>query len=124
MDFDDANEANHFEPPAWLGREVSDAAEYTNAGIAIGGVPDAHEEISNAGLNALLDNLEARHGGGAKPTLAARPAASQGTQHQTRPGSRTTGRPASAAGSAPELSDDETIRQLAASLAPLSAAPH
>ena len=120
--FDAASERSKFNPPAWFGREVSDAAEYGNSAIAIDGVPHGREEISNAALNALLDSLEGGAASRPKETVLARSAVPL-ARPNTRPPVTKTSWSASTLTPA-ELSDDETIRQLAASLAPLSAAPH
>jgi hypothetical protein len=57
--FASASEAEHFQPPAWVGVDVSGDPSFDKAAIALQGAPAVGEpEISNAALEALLDLLE------------------------------------------------------------------
>ena len=57
-----------FEPPAWLGPEVTRDAAWDKRSIAFRGAPEAPEiPLSNAALDALLSDLEARPNGAGRP---------------------------------------------------------
>ena len=57
--FGSEDEARQFQPPAWLGPEVSPDPAYQNRSIALEGVPPVVDvALSDAALNALLDGLE------------------------------------------------------------------
>jgi CYTH domain-containing protein len=63
VEFDDADEAQRFAPPAWFGPDVTADQSYDRRSIALEGMPQTSEvELSNAGLDALLDALEDRFG--------------------------------------------------------------
>ncbi len=40
VEFDDVEASDDFEPPTWFGREVTDDGRYTNASLALFGLPD------------------------------------------------------------------------------------
>jgi CYTH domain-containing protein len=57
--FDSADEGAAFAPPAWFGTEVTGDISYTNAQLALSGLPHVREvETSNAAVDALLDLLD------------------------------------------------------------------
>ena len=59
--FPSAREAEGFQPPGWVGAEVSSEAAYDKAAMALNGAPEVQEpEISNAALDAVLDLLQSR----------------------------------------------------------------
>jgi len=59
VDFDTPTEADAFQPPPWLGPEVTNDLAHETRSIALGGVPQSQEvTVSDAGLNALLDFLD------------------------------------------------------------------
>jgi CYTH domain-containing protein len=61
VSFDTPAEAAQFEPPLWVGPEVSADSAFDTATIALLGQPSvADPEISNAPLEALLDVLDTR----------------------------------------------------------------
>ena len=41
VEFDSISAGDDFEPPAWFGRDVTDDGRYTNASLALHGLPDA-----------------------------------------------------------------------------------
>jgi CYTH domain-containing protein len=54
-----AAEASAFVPPAWFGVEISENENYANWAMAISGVPrSAEAEVSNAGMESLLDMMD------------------------------------------------------------------
>jgi CYTH domain-containing protein len=56
--FSDRSQADAFEPPIWLGAEVTGDTAYTRRAIALKGLPPAIEvPLSGAQLDALLDVL-------------------------------------------------------------------
>lgn len=46
VEFDDRDQAERFEPPLWFGRDVTDEPGWSNAELAVDGVPSASEKIS------------------------------------------------------------------------------
>ncbi len=57
--FASASEAEHFQPPVWVGPDVSGDPSFDKAAIALHGAPEVGKpEISNAALEALLDLLD------------------------------------------------------------------
>jgi CYTH domain-containing protein len=61
VSFPSAREAEGFQPPVWVGAEVSGEAAYEKAAMALNGEPEVQEpEISNAALDAVLDLLQSR----------------------------------------------------------------
>ncbi len=60
--FPSAREAEGFQPPIWVGAEVSGDPDYGKAAMALNGAPEPQEpEISNAALEAVLHLLQSRH---------------------------------------------------------------
>ena len=55
-------EGAEFELPTWFGREVTQDTAFANVTMAFRGVPEAHEEISNDTLEALLHDLDDLYG--------------------------------------------------------------
>jgi len=108
--FDDDAAASAFTPPAWFGPEVGDDLGYRTSALALSGIPTTPEiEVSNAGLESLLDALENRASGRSEPP----PSDLAGTK------------PRPALPAEPETDDaemaaieDEVIRELARSLRP------
>jgi len=69
--FDGPSAAEGFSAPAWFGREVSDEPAFERHSIAVHGLPRAEEApLSNAMLDAFLDDSESRSGTG-HPRLGA-----------------------------------------------------
>lgn len=61
VEFDDAGEAEAFQPPAWFGPEVTDDPAYRRRSIALEGLPPAEDlGLTNQALDSLLDLLEGR----------------------------------------------------------------
>jgi hypothetical protein len=61
VEFEAANEASSFFPPAWFGPEVTGDAAYGKRTLALNGVAQARDvALSNAALDSLLDVLENR----------------------------------------------------------------
>ena len=64
VEFGDDRAASAFRPPAWFGPEVTGDAAYEARGIALAPVRDANPpEAGDAGLDAMLDTLEAAGAG-------------------------------------------------------------
>jgi CYTH domain-containing protein len=103
--FGNEAEAQQFQPPAWLGPEVSTDPAYQNLSIALQGVPPVPDvELSDAALNALLDGLESR------PSAAPRQDAALVAQEVEPSASAEKGEPS-------DLGlEDNVIRELARSL--------
>lgn len=47
VEFTTAEQARAFEPPAWFGVEVTEDARYTNAALALQGLPDAPQPAAD-----------------------------------------------------------------------------
>jgi CYTH domain-containing protein len=61
VSFEEEAEAERFQPPLWVGAEVSGDPAFSRAAVALQGEPEAGEpEISNAALDSLLDLLQSR----------------------------------------------------------------
>ncbi len=77
--FASASEAEHFQPPIWVGVDVSGDPSFDKAAIALQGAPAVCEPaISNAALEALLDLLEGGlYAQSGKPIAANSPAVHQ-----------------------------------------------
>jgi hypothetical protein len=72
VSFPSAREAEGFQPPVWVGAEVSGEAAYEKAAMALNGGPEVQEpEISNAALDAVLDLLQSRSSSRYRRELAA-----------------------------------------------------
>jgi CYTH domain-containing protein len=105
--FGNEAEARQFQPPAWLGPEVSTDPAYQNLSIALQGVPPVPDvELSDAALNALLDGLESRPSVGSRQDAA--PVAQEVELH-----------PSAEESEPSDLGvEDNVIRELARSLRP------
>jgi CYTH domain-containing protein len=69
--FDSPSEAEEFSAPAWFGREVSEERAYERKAFALEGLPPAEEvTLSNAMLDAYLDDSESRLSAGRLPYRA------------------------------------------------------
>jgi hypothetical protein len=74
--FEHEEQARAFEPPAWFGPEVTADPSYRSRSLALAGLPAAAEvELTDSGLNSLLDALESGLASSRVPAEAAAAAA-------------------------------------------------
>ena len=103
--FEHEEQARGFQPPAWLGPEVTADPTYRSRSLALVGLPAAVEmELTDVALNSLLDTLE---GGQASSRVPAKASAAAAPP------------PATDTDDAEDLGiEDSVIRELARSLRP------